>query len=279
MLYNNSNFSKRRREAFSLIELLVVLGIISLLMAIMIPAIGKVRGSARRLYCAAQLEQIALAVRTYAQDENHRIITAGEIIHAGDVNEVLSAWFIRLLPYIGRKINKTDIFANKAPIWICPEDKDAYPKGYRNCPHEPVVTYAPNGYYPQTNAAETVPDNIRLGPAGGYTLADLTHPSECFLVGETSYAAQFYDADSPSFAAYNLPRDGHHRCTSGFYHNGTMNLLYADGHIENIKGKRTSDLVWPEGFEEPYRNGKYMYWPDLTLPSARQEPAFWGPGY
>lgn len=279
MLYNNSNPNKRCHLAFSLIELIVVLSIISLLMAIIIPALGKARVSARRLHCAAQLEQIGLAVRTYAQDENQRIITAGEIIHAGDVDEVLSAWFIQLLPYVGTKINKTDIFGNKAPIWICPEDKDAYPKGYMNCPHEPVVTYAPNGYYPQTNTAETVPDNIRLGPAGGYTLADLKSPSECFLMGESSYAAQFYDADASSVAAYNLPRDGHHRCTSGFYHDGTMNLLYSDGHVGNIKGRKSDELVWPDGYEQPYINGEYMYWADLRLPSASEEPAFWGPGY
>jgi prepilin-type processing-associated H-X9-DG protein/prepilin-type N-terminal cleavage/methylation domain-containing protein len=274
-----SSLCNRRQWAFSLIELLVTLSIISLLMAIMIPALGRIRSSARQLFCAAQLEQIGLAVRTYAQDENHRIISAVEIMHANDVSETLSSWFIRLLPYIGRKTNETDILENKAPIWICPEDKDAYPKGYMNCPHDPMVTYAPNGYYSPKKAVETIPDNIRLGPAGGYTLADITYPSECFLMGESSYAARFYDADAPSVAAYSLPRDGHYRCTSGFYHNGTMNVLYVDGHVGNIKGRKTKELVWPEGYEQPYRNGQYMYWADLTLPSANEEPELWGPGY
>ncbi len=269
---------KRRRWAFTLIELLVVLSIISLLMAIMIPALGKIRGSARRLYCAAQLEQIGLAVRTYAENQNHRIITACEIMYAHDVNEVLSAWFVRLLPYIDKKPNEKDILKNTDPMWICPEDKDAYPRGFLNCPHEPMATYALNGYYPQQNAVD-VPKNLRLGPAGGYTLEQVTRPSDCFLMGETSYASQFYDADAPSVAGYNLPRDGHHRCTSGFYHSGTMNLLYADGHVGNIKGRRTNELVWPEGFEADYKSGRYMYWADLKLPSAKEEPAFWGPGY
>ncbi len=273
-----SDSHRLRRRAFTLIEMLVVISIIALLMGIIVPVLSKVRRNARRLYCAAQLKQIGIAVRTYAEDQDHRIITAGEILYAHSVKEVLSSWFVRLLPYIDRKPNEKDILKNTAPTWICPEDKDAYPRGYLNCPHNPMVTYAPNGYYPQRNA-EDVPDNIRLGPAGGYTLADIPRPSDCFLLGETSYAAQFYDADAPSIAKYNLPRDGHHRGTSGFYHNDSMNLLYVDGHVENIKGRKTNDTVWPKGFEKPHQNRKYMYWPDLTLPSAKEDSAFWGPGY
>jgi prepilin-type processing-associated H-X9-DG protein len=246
-------------------------------MALMIPALSKTRRDARRLCCATQMQQIGIAVFTYAQNHDHHLITAGEILYSTP-SEMLSAWFIRLLPYIGRKPNESDILKNTAPIWICPEDKDAYPRGYLNCPHNPMVTYAPNGYHPQKNAPN-VPADIRLGPAGGYTLEQLKHPSECFLMGETSYAAMFYDADAPSVAAYNLPRDGHYRGTSGFYHSGTMNLLFSDGHIANIRGKKTPDLVWPAGCELPYQQGKYMYWPDLALPSAAQDPAFWGPGY
>ena len=58
-----------------------------------------------------------------------------------------------------------------------------------------------------------------------------------------------------------------------------MNMLYVDGHIGNIKGRKTEQLVWPKGFEKSHQNRKYMYWPDLTLPSAEEDPAFWGPGY
>jgi len=200
------------------------------------------------------------------------------MIYSHTADEVLGMWFVRLLPYVGKKFNKNDIFKNTTDMWICPEDKDAYPLGFLNCPHKPMTSYAPNGYYPQRNAPKDIAD-IKLGPAGGYKLSQIPLASNCMLMGETSYAAQFYDADAPTVAAYNLPRDGHHRCTSGFYHNGKMNVLFADGHIEAVRGKKTSELVWPYRFEGPHQSGQYMYWPDLTLPSAEEDKSFWGPGY
>lgn len=270
--------NKKHKQAFTLIELLVVIAIISLLMAIIAPAMSRVRKSARRLCCAAQMQQIGIAIKTYAENQDHRIITACEMMYAHDANEALSTWFVRLLPYIDKKIERNNMLENTDPMWICPEDRDAYPKGFLNCPHEPMATYSPNGYYPQANAPD-VPDNIRLGPAGGYKIEQVSRPSDCFLMGETSYASQFYDADADSVEVYNLPRDGHHRNTSGFYHNGWMNVLFVDGHIEKIKGEQDGQDVWPEGFETIYRTGRYMYWAGLTLPSANEKPAFWGPGY
>ncbi len=270
--------SENHLRAFTLIEMLVVISVVSLLMAITLPAMSKVKRNARRIQCAAQMQQISLAIQAYAEGHDQKIITTGEMMYAHTTDEAKSMWFVRLLPYVGESADEKDILKNTTDLWICPEDKDAYPRGFLNCPHNPMTSYAPNGYYPQRNAPQ-VPPELRLGPAGGYTLAEIRHPSDCFIFGETSYAAQFYDADAPSVAKYNLPRDGHYRSTSGFYHNGTMNLLYVDGHVGNIKGRRTDELVWPVGFEQPHRTGQYMYWPDLTLPSAVEEPAFWGPGY
>ena len=96
------------------------------------------------------------------------------------------------------------------------------------------------GCLARTTEATAGTEQIKLGPAGNYKLTGIPQPSDCFLMGETSYAGQFYDADAPSVVAYSLPRDGHHRSTSGFYHNGSMNLLYVDGHVSNIKGRKTS---------------------------------------
>lgn len=268
----------RKCQGFTLVELLVVISIIALLTAIMVPAIGKVRGNAKRIQCASQLRQISLAIQSYAQNNNQQIIKAGEMVYAHSVDEVQSMWFIKLLPYISKEADEKDVLNNTTELWICPEDKNAYPRGFLNCPHNPMTSYAPNGYYPQRNAL-SVPAELRLGPAGGYKFTDIKQSSSCMLMGETSYAAQFYDADAPAVVPFNLPRDGHHRCTSGFYHNSSMNILFVDGHLKNIKGEKTSSLVWPPYFEKPHQNGIYTYWPNLTLPSAEKKTAFWGPGY
>jgi len=111
----------RLLRGFTLIELLVVIAIIGILVALLIPAVQKVREAGMRVQCQNNLKQLALAVHNY-HDQKGRFppavqvfgATPGETNAASSYRSTLSpgkadfgpGWAVFLLPYI----EKTDIF-------------------------------------------------------------------------------------------------------------------------------------------------------------------------
>ena len=99
-----------RRRAFTLIELLVVLAIILLLLAMLLPAIQKVREAANKMTCASRLRTIGQAVALYCAN-NQQLFPSG----GGDnpLPRTLNAvglptrrleqdwgWMYQILPYL-----------------------------------------------------------------------------------------------------------------------------------------------------------------------------------
>ena len=75
--------SRSRSTGFSLVELLVVIGIIAVLMGLLFPALQRAKESARRIECASNLRQVAMTFIMYANENKQRLPLNKENVPGG----------------------------------------------------------------------------------------------------------------------------------------------------------------------------------------------------
>ena len=75
------------KKGFTLIELLVVIAIIALLLSILMPALSKVKESAKRVYCVSNTKQLMIGWFLYAEDNG------GKIVHSFNTDEYRNGYF------------------------------------------------------------------------------------------------------------------------------------------------------------------------------------------
>jgi len=129
----------KRQHAFTLVELLVVIGIIAVLIGVLLPALQKARESSNMVKCASNARQLALAIRTFAEEHrgympavsDHWTVVLNDpsrqiwvYRNDGSGNPKVLDWASSLLPYLGvRGVEWFNYAGEKSKVYICPSDR------------------------------------------------------------------------------------------------------------------------------------------------------------
>lgn len=144
----------RRRHSFTLIELMIVIGIIAILAALAFPAIDKARAKSRQAKCLNNLHQLSIGVISYRIDHD----------------EKMPLWLSALAPPLNSYIDSTK------GVFICASDRSS-PKGSDGSKPNGIATDIIGDQYSET-------DDITGNPS-------LTRNS---AVEDCSYLYEFCDA-------------------------------------------------------------------------------------
>jgi prepilin-type processing-associated H-X9-DG protein/prepilin-type N-terminal cleavage/methylation domain-containing protein len=112
------------RRGFTIMELLVVLGIAGLLIALLVPAVMASRNASQRLSCSQRLRQLSLALQNYA--ETHRSLPPWLVASGGDRPCDYDSALTLLWPFLELP-SKCEAIAqglDRVPVMMCPSDGD-----------------------------------------------------------------------------------------------------------------------------------------------------------
>ncbi len=235
-----------RRAAFTLVEILVVVGIILLLAAILFPVFSKVRETGRRSVCNSNMHQLGLAFQQYTQDFGGRYPYAGNYqVWAGtDAASVPTAW------------------KGATAHWVTGGDVGGIPKNYTDAEKGLADSTKPTTPTPGKDDFKTVPGRqayVEKGALFPYAksasvyvcpsapdgdVRKLSYSMNCAIAGisgvrirNASEVVLLVDEGRSLNDGYFWASDaGGGVSTDSLFdgHNGSGNLLFADGHVKSV---------------------------------------------
>ncbi|QVL34940.1 DUF1559 domain-containing protein [Telmatocola sphagniphila] len=164
-----------RRRAFSLVELLVVIAIIAILIALLLPAVQKVREAAGRISCTNNLKQFGLALQNYHDAVGS--FPPGMTVNGSSVAETGTfSGLVPLLPYLEQD--------NWARIW------DPTKTWYQS-PNFDIVPIQIKVFYCPSNRTSGVIDTSFLVPFAGRPLPNVASADYLLCKGANAALCQY----------------------------------------------------------------------------------------
>ena len=219
-------------EAFTLVEMLVMIAIIAIFAALLLPALNRAKAKAQWTACMNNLRQINLGIRMYSDDSHDDSPSPGSAASPTNFPALYSGYKQLIKNYVGA--NGASSPHNK--LFACPADKfypnhifgpdDLVPstayvqKGLHEEPYVDFSSYSFNGGDGRTEAVGTNGATIiRIG-LGNVKLSAVKHPSRTVLIAEASALAPW----------------SWHQPSAQFIFNNAMNMVsFVDGHVSYLK--------------------------------------------
>ena len=225
-----------KQRGFTLVELLVVIGIIAVLISILLPALSKARVAANSVVCQSNLKQIALALHSYAGDNRGALPylytypgvggIRGDYYHTWYTNVLVDGKYLPNSGWHYTGGNAGDYGAIETGVWRCPVlNQVAWGGGYGVNGSNVMVWSHAN---PQTGATLTSPNPPTK-------LSSMKRPSDYWLIGDGKTSLLGPDATVPWISSWDWgPLGNANTPKPSNRHPGGSNIAMCDGHVETM---------------------------------------------